>query len=363
MPSRSKRIISFVAAVCAGAAFACTAATGDSSKASGKDKDAKKAATPAAALAPSSPVAVIGDKTITLQELDTAAAGALTRVRQEEYDARRQALETMVNDELLGKEAAAKNVKKEDLVKTEVTDKVTDPPQADVDAFYEQNKARFGAQTKEQIGPQIAAMLKGQKMADAQRDYMKTLRKKYGAKTLLEPPRVEISSDDDASKGPAKAPVTIVEFSDYQCPYCSRAEGTVQEVLKKYGDKVRLVYRDYPLSFHPNSNIAAQASECAKEQGKFWEMHNAMFADQSKLAQADLVTTAGNISGVDKDKFKACLDAGKYKDEVQKDFDDGQKYGVTGTPTFFINGIPMVGARDVNSFSEVIDSELDRAGK
>ena len=359
MPSRSKRIISFVAVVCAGAAFACTAATGDSSKA-GDKKDAKKAATPAAALAPSSAAAVIGDKTITLQEVDVAAAGALSKVRQDEYEARRQALETLVNDEILGKEAAAKNVKKEDLIKSEVTDKAADPPQADVDAFYEQNKARFGAQTKEQMAPQISAMLKAQKMADAQREYLKTLRKKYGVKTLLEPPRLDIAVDDDASKGPAKAPVTIVEFSDYQCPYCSRAEATVQEVLKKYGDKVHFVYRDYPLPFHPNSNIAAQASECAKEQGKFWEMHNAMFADQSKLAQADLVTTAGGISGIDKDKFKTCLDTGKYKDEVTKDYNDGQKYGVTGTPTFFINGIPMVGARDANSFAEIIDSELDR---
>jgi protein-disulfide isomerase len=358
MQPRSKRIISVAAVVCASAAFACTAATGDASKESGKD--AKKTTATAATLAPTTPVAVIGEKTITLQELDVQAAGALTRVRQEEYDARRQALEAMVNNEVLTKEAAAKKVKKEDLLKTDVTDKVTDPPQADVDGFYEQHKGQFGTQTKEQLAPQIAAMLKNQKLADAQRDYMKVLRKKYGVKTMLEPPRLEIAVDDDAAKGPAKAPVTIVEFSDYQCPYCSRAETTVQDVLKKYGDKVRLVYRDYPLQFHPNANIAAQASECAKEQGKFWEMHNAMFADQSKLTQPQLVETAGGIGGIDKDKFKACLDTGKFKDEVQKDFEDGQKYGVTGTPTFFINGIPMVGARDVNSFAEIIDTELER---
>src|SRR6267378_530106 len=309
MQPRSKRLISFAAVVCASAAFACTAATGDPSKESGKD--AKKTTATAASLSPTTPVAVVGDKTITLQELDVQAASALTRVRQEEYDARRQALDAMVNNEVLMKEAAAKKVGKDDLLKTDVSDKVTDPPQAEIDSFYEQHKPQFGTQTKEQLAPQIAAMLKNQKLADAQRDYMKGLRKKYGVKTLLEPPRIEIAVDNDAAKGPAKAPVTIVEFSDYQCPYCSRAEMTVQEVLKKYGDKVRLVYRDYPLQFHPNANIAAQASECAK-------------------------------------------------DQVQKDFDDGQKYGVTGTPTFFINGIPMVGARDVNSFAEIIDSELER---
>jgi protein-disulfide isomerase len=360
MQFRSNRSITFAAVVCASAAFACSAATGESAKESGKPAKSPAAAATTTSLAPTSPVAVIGDKTITLQDLDANASGALSKVRQEEYEARKQALDTMVNDEVVAKEAAAKKVSKDDLIKTEVTDKAGDPPQAEVDAFYDQNKARFGTQTKEQLAPQIAMMLKNQRVADAQRAYYKTLRQKYGVKTLLEPPRVEVAADDDAAKGPAKAPVTIVEFSDYQCPYCSRAETTVEEVLKKYGDKVRLVYRDYPLPFHPNANIAAQASECAKEQGKFWEMHNAMFANQAKLAQNDLVETAGGIAGINKEKFKSCLDTGKYKDEVQKDAEAGQKYGVTGTPTFFINGIPMVGARDVNSFADIIDAELER---
>jgi len=358
MHFRSKRVITLAAALCAGAAFACTAATGGSAKETGKA--AKAPAASAASLAPASAAAVIGDKTITIQDVDAQAAAALVKVRQDEYEARKQVLDKMVNDEILAKEAAARKVTPEALMKTEVNDKVPEPPQADLDNYYEQNKSRFGAQTKEQLMPQIAMMFKNPKIADAQRAYLKTLRQKYGVKTLLEPPRMDVAVDDDASKGPAKAPVTIVEFSDYQCPYCSRAEATVEEVLKKYGDKVRLVYRDYPLQFHQNANIAAQASECAKEQGKFWEMHGAMFANQAKLAQNDLIETAGTITGVDKNKFKACLDSGKYKDEVQKDFEAGASYGVTGTPTFFINGIPIVGARDVGSFAEIIDSELER---
>lgn len=353
----TKGIISLAVVAFAAAAFACAAATGDSAKEASKAD--KKTAT-AAALSPTSAVAVIGDKTITLQDVDSQAASALVKVRQDEYEARRQALEGLVNEEVAAKEALAKKVSKEDLIKKEVADKVADPPQSDIDTFYEQNKTRFGAQTKEQIAPQIALMLKGQKMQDAQKAYYKSLRQKYGVKTMLEPPRTMVAVDDDASRGPAKAPVTIVEFSDYQCPYCSRAEQTVTEVLKKYGDKIRLVYRDYPLSFHQNANIAAQASECAKDQGKFWEMHGAMFANQSKLTQNELVETAGGISGIDKEKFKACLDSGKFKDEVQKDFEEGVKAGVTGTPTFFINGIPMVGARDLASFSDIIDAELER---
>jgi protein-disulfide isomerase len=346
------------AVVAATASFACGAATGEPGK--GGDKGArKKEAAAAMASGSHGQAAVIGDTVITYDELDAKAAGALMKVRQDEYDIRRQTLDGLINEQLLEKEAAAKSVPKEKLLETEVSAKVPEPPKADVDAFYEQNKTRFGTQTKEQVMPQITAMLRSQKMGEAQRDYFKSLRDKYGVKVMMDPPRVDVSVDDDPEKGPENAPVTIVEFSDYQCPYCGRAEATVQEVLKKYGDKIRFVYRDYPLSFHPNAENAAIAAGCAKDQGKFWEMHGAMFNNQAKLAKDDLVATAAGL-GMDKDKFKSCLDAGTHKDEVQKDFQDGQKYGVTGTPTFFINGIMMVGARDVNSFAEIIGQELER---
>jgi protein-disulfide isomerase len=341
----------------AATSFACGAATGDSAK---ESKASRKSAGTPATLAPTSPVAVIGDRTITLQELDVQAAGNLAQVRQQEFEIRKQVLDTFLNEQILEKEAAAKGQSREALLKAEVTDKIADPPQTEVDEYFEKNKARFGQQTKEAAAPQIITLLRSQRLMDAQRAYVKDLRKKHGVKVMLQPARVEVALDDDASKGPAKAPVTIVEFSDYQCPYCSRAEIVVDEVLKKYGDKVRLVYRDYPLKFHQNAEIASQGAECAEDQGKFWEMHKALFANQQKLAATDLVETAGGI-GIDKEKFKACLDSGKYKAEVQKDFEDGQKYGVNGTPTFFINGIPMVGARGVDAFAEIIDAELERA--
>jgi len=324
---------------------------------SGKADKTKKAAAPVAA--PAGVAATIGDQKVTFQEVDAKAASELVQVRQQEYEARRRALETILSDTVLDREAKAQGLSREDLLKKEVTDKVTDPAPADVDAFYEKNKARYGTQTKEQAAPSITLVLRQQKIQEDQRAYLKGLRQKHGVKVLLEPPRVQVASDDDAAKGPVTAPVTIVEFSDYQCPYCARAETVVDEVVKKYGDKVRLVYRDYPLKFHNNAETASMGAECAADQGKFWEMHRAIFSNQQKLAAADLVETAGSI-GLDKDAFKTCLDAGKHRAEVQKDFEDGMKYGVTGTPTFFINGIPMVGARSVESFAEIIDAELER---
>ena len=335
-----------VATICA-----CTAASGDASKEAGKS---------AAAPAGGTIAAKIGDRTITLQEVDEKAAANLMRVRQQEYEVRQQTLETLINEELLTREAKAKGVTREKLKETEIDNKVPAVSPAEVDAYYEQNKSRMGGQTKEALAPQIAAMLGAPKRQGVEGDYYKALRAKYNVTTLLEPPRVAVAADDDPARGPATAKVTIVEFSDYQCPYCSRAETVVDEVMKKYEGRVRLVYRDYPLPNHPNAEIAAMASECADDQGKFWEMHKAMFGNQSKLAAADLVSTAANV-GIDQDKFKGCLDSGKYRTEVQKDFQDGQKAGVSGTPTFFINGVMMLGARSVDSFSEIIDRELAKA--
>jgi protein-disulfide isomerase len=347
-----KRFLTVVATCCAAAVFACGIATGESGKkGSGKSS--------AASLSADSTVASVGEWSITLAELDLAAAGQLTKVRQQEYDIRQQVLDKLLEEQLLDREAKAREMTREELLQTEVASKVTEPSQAEIDAYYERVKGRLRGQTKEQVTPQIKATLSSQQSSGLQREFVGSLRKKYAAKVMIEPPRVNVSADDDASKGPDNAPITIVEFSDYQCPYCARAETSITEVLKKYGDKVRVVYRDYPLSFHQNAEISAIGAECAEEQDKFWEMHGAMFANQQKLAAADLVETAERI-GLNKDDFKACLDSGKYRSEVQKDFQEGASYGVTGTPAFFINGIMLSGAQPPEAFAKVIDRELER---
>ena len=172
-----------------------------------------------------------------------------------------------------------------------------------------------------------------------------------------EPGRVEVSADDDPSIGPDDAPVQIIEFSDFQCPYCARAVPTIKQVIDEYGDQVRVVFRDFPLNFHANAQKAAEAGECADDQGMFWEMHDRMFEDQGALDPASLKTLAGDL-GMDTDEFSSCLDSGKYADEVQQDFLDGQKAGVTGTPAFYVNGIKLSGAKPFSAFKQVIDQEL-----
>ena len=170
--------------------------------------------------------------------------------------------------------------------------------------------------------------------------------------------------DDDAVRGDAKAPVTIIEFSDYQCPFCERfysqTEKQIEEQYVKTG-KVKFVYRDFPLSFHQNAQKAAEAAECAGEQNKYWEMHDKLFdnsqGDGTGLNTADLKKYAADLK-LDTTKFNDCLDTGKMTSEVQKDFLDGQKAGVQGTPAFYVNGQLISGAQPFSAFQQVIDAEL-----
>ncbi len=171
----------------------------------------------------------------------------------------------------------------------------------------------------------------------------------------------DVSPDDDAIKGEVNAPVTIIEFSDYECPFCGRFfEQTLPELNEAYikTGKVKLIYRDFPLDIHPNAQKAAEAAECAGEQGKYYEMHDKLFENQNALDVGSLKKYAKDI-GLNTDEFNKCLDSGKMSDEVSQDFIDGQSYGVTGTPTFFINGKPLLGAQPFSEFEKIIMEGLN----
>jgi protein-disulfide isomerase len=172
---------------------------------------------------------------------------------------------------------------------------------------------------------------------------------------------VEVSPDDDPAIGPADAPVLIVEFSDFQCSFCGRfARETLGQILDSYGDRVRFVFRSFPLlSIHPQAQKAAEAAQCANDQGKFWEYHDLLFQNQQALDEESLKGYARQLD-LDMAAFTDCLDTERHFTEVQHDLTDGQSYGVTGTPTFFINGRLLRGAQPFSAFQAVIDEELGR---
>lgn len=173
------------------------------------------------------------------------------------------------------------------------------------------------------------------------------------------PAVVDVSVDDDPARGPEDAAVTIIEFSDFQCPYCGRFfQQTLPQLMAQYGDRIRFVYRDFPLDqIHPFARGAAIAAECADDQGKFWEYHDLLFSNQQALSGADLKSYADRL-GLDTEAFAACVDDSRYNDEVNADLRDGLQAGVTGTPTFFINGRRVVGAQPLQTFQAIIDELL-----
>ena len=205
-------------------------------------------------------------------------------------------------------------------------------------------------------GPDSSVMF----AADDQPRLVDDLGNVYRGVVIPDNPRVEVESEGYPAQGPADAPVTIVEFSDFECPFCSRVVPTLERVKEEYGDKVRLVFRHFPLSMHPNAPKAAEASMCAHDQGKFWQMHDLMFEEQKQLSVVDLKSKAERLE-LDTEQFNQCLDSDKYADEVQQDMQAGQQAGVTGTPAMFVNGRLVSGAVPFEQIAPVIDSELARA--
>lgn len=348
---RTLRVM-FVVAVCAGLAVAACAAPAEGSK-----------KTSSGQAAGSGVAATVGDKTIPMSEVDARAKTANSEVYQQLYTARRQALDSLVAEALVEKEAATRGVSPEELVKQEIESKLTDVSESDIEMFYNQNQAQMGNQTLEQMSGRIKNFLTQQQAGSRRDEFLDGLKKKYGVKIALDPPRVDVQvAADEPAKGPADAPILIVEYSEFQCPYCQRVGPTVKQVLDTYGDKVRLVFRDYPLPFHNNAAMASQAGQCAHDQGKFWEYHDKLFANQKALEVDSLKKYAAEL-GLDADKFNACLDSGSQKAKVDADVERGTASGVRGTPAFFINGRFLSGAQPFAAFQAIIDEELDLAGQ
>lgn len=320
---------------------------------------------------PNSPgdvVATVGPRKITLADVDREAldtpVGGFGNVKlsQALYEARRAALDQMVGDALIDEEAAAKKIDRAALIEREITSHIAAVSETDVAAFYQANQNRVQGASLDQVRQPIRAYLLQQRTEDARRAYIDQLRAKTPVRIALEPPRQQIETAGHPARGPANAPVEIVEFSDFQCPFCLRATPTVRQVMSTYGDKVRLVYRHYPLPNHPNARPAAEAAACAAQQGKFWEYHDRLFANPSKLADADLKKDAADL-GLDTAKFNACVDAHEFKSEVDADVKAGDAAGVNGTPAFFINGRLISGAQPFEAFKRVIDDELQLKGQ
>jgi protein-disulfide isomerase len=306
-------------------------------------------------------VAVVDGKEITEPALRERIRGELLRLETQIYEVRRNGVDELISEYLLEQAAKARGLSADQLLKQEVDWKIGGVTPKDVEDFYTANQSRIRKPLDEVRG-QILNYLQQTRLNDARREYLKGLRDKAQVKLFLKPPVIDVSAGEAPFKGPQDAPITIVEFSDFQCPFCKQVVSVLSQVLEQYPGRVKLAFRDFPIpTIHPHAQKAAEAAHCAEEQGKFWEYHDLLFAKQDELPTENFVDYARSL-GLEAAAFQTCLESHRQRDRVEHNHADGMKAGVSGTPAFFINGRLLSGAQPLEAFKTMIDEELERLG-
>jgi len=304
-------------------------------------------------------VASVGNQAITLHELEESAALPLYQVDRQRYQLLQQALQRRIENILLEREATKSGMTVAQLLaksaQSETIMKLADIP-APV------RRLAASGSTGE---PEQDLMQDLRKEARIRQALLVSLRRKTDVRMTLptlEPPIIPVSKGNDPSVGPIDAPISIVEFSDFQCPYCQKSVGVLKVLQRLYGEKIRIVYRDYPGPNHSDAWPAAEAAQCAGEAGKFWEYHDLLFDRQTLGRGWDFLALAKEV-GLPEKAFSSCLNSGRHRQAIIDDLQEGFQLGISSTPTFFINGRPMVGAQTVSDFQAVIDPLLDETAK
>jgi protein-disulfide isomerase len=319
---------------------------------------AKPSAPPASEADRSRLLAVVNGKQITMGDVETSLRPLIFNVQEQVYALRKQDLDLKINDTLLTQEAQKRQITTRALLDVEVSAKVSRVTEAQAQAFYEQNKERISGEFA-QSKSQIIQYIEESREREAILAFAEQLRRASVIQinlTAPESPVFQISTDDQPTKGNPNASVTIVEFTDFQCLSCAQQHPVLERIVSEFGDRVRLVVRDFPLSQHANAPKAAEAAEAAREQGKYWEYVMVLFRNQSAL-EVDKLRKYASELGLDRARFDASLDSGKFAEKVQRDVLDGRRLGVNGTPTFYVNG-KRVSDRSYESLKATIEAAL-----
>jgi predicted DsbA family dithiol-disulfide isomerase len=314
-------------------------------------------------LAPGAVLATVAGQNITARMLEERLKPVVHKLKLNAYQLEKAAVDRTINDMLLLAEAQKRNVGPEVIIRTEVTEKVHHPTDADVAKYYEDNKAQIKGGL-EAHKAEIAAYLDQVEQTRVETAMNDLLRAKSNIRySFSEPvePVLSINTEGGATRGDSSAPVTVVEFTDFQCPACGKMYPVLEEALKPYSNQVRFVVRNFPLDMHANARRAAEAASAAKAQGKFFEYIALLFTNQEALDEASLKKYATMV-GLDRARFDAALATGEFSAIVRKDMEDGLAYGVGSTPTIFINGLQL---REftVEGIKAAIDQELAKAAQ
>ncbi len=307
--------------------------------------------------APRQPLARIGDRAIYEEDLLPLVSAQLFQLKNQEYELKSKALTNLINQTLLKEEAKGTGLSPQAFLMEKVDRNVRPPSAEEVEAYYQAHKDPLN-RPFEQIKAQLEQTVKGLKLQQARDEYFAALQRKAGVSILFSRPRVEIVTDPSRTRGNQDALVTIVEFADFECPYSQQAEPALRAVLEEYKGKVRFAFLDFPLkAIHPLAEQAAEASRCAGEQGRFWEYHDRLLGKDARLDPEGLREHA-RILGLDMERFRGCLESGKFAASVASDVVAGYKSGVPATPTFYVNGTALVGIQSASDLKKAVESEL-----
>ena len=301
-------------------------------------------------------VAKVSGHNLTMADLQQKEGGKLLQAEYQYYLNERKALEELIDNRLLADEAQRLNLSLDQLLNTEVYKSVKDPTEDQLEVYYE------GLDTQdpyEAVRADVLQHLRELRRTKARAAYVENLRKQANINVMLQPPAADVNIAKAYTKGSQDAPVVFVEFADYECPYCQKVNPQIQQLKKDYGDKLAIVYKDFPLPMHHGSEKAAEAARCAGEQGKFWEYHDVLF--YSRQIDVDALKEHARVLKLDGDAFDTCLDSGRETNAVKQDLEEAKGLGLTGTPSFFVNGHFVSGVIDYGTLKDMVNQQLNFA--
>ena len=301
-------------------------------------------------------VARVSGENLTMADLQQDQGGKLLQAEYQFYLNQRKALEELIDNRLLADEARRRNISLDQLLNMEVYKDVKDPTEDQLEVYYE------GLDTQEPyaaVRADVLEHIRELRRAKARAAFIANLRAQAKINVMLMPPTASVNIAHAFTKGSQEAPVVFVEFADYECPYCQKVNPQIEELKKDYGDKVAIVYKDFPLPMHHSSEKAAEAARCAGEQGKFWEYHDVLF--YSKQVDVDSLKEHARVLKLNGDAFDTCLDSGSQAKAVKQDLEEGKSLGLTGTPSFFVNGHFVSGVIDYATLKDMVNQQLNFA--
>ena len=298
-------------------------------------------------------LAEVDGRALTEADLDRKKVGTLLQARYNYYMSQRKALDQLVDDELIALAAERKHVPVDKFLEAEVYKGIKDPTEDQLQVYYE------GMETEESyvaVHDRLIEHIRQLRRDKARAAFVKTLHEQANLQILLSPPAADVNLQDVHVHGQKDAPVVLVEFADYECPYCQKVNPLLQKLKDEYGDKLAIAYKDFPLPMHHRAQKAAEAARCAGEQGKYWEYHDVLY--YSRMLDISDLKKHAQVLKLDEAEFAKCLDSGSQAEAVKKDLEEGKALALPGTPSFFVNNHFFHGAVDYDTLREMVEQQL-----